>query len=404
MERRKFLRGVATGGAALTLAACTNTAPEQPAVQASPQGQAQPPTAAQPAAAATAAQPVAAAQPPAQGTELPTLEWNMATSWPVALDTIFGGAKTVADRVAAMTNGKFKINPRAAGELVPGLEVLNAVEEGAVEMGHTASYYYIGKSPITAFGTALPFGLNAQQQNAWLYEGGGLKKLQELYAAKFNVIQFPAGNTGVQMGGWFRKEINTPADLQGLKMRIPGLGGRVMAALGVNVQQLPGGEIFQALDAGTIDAAEWVGPYDDSKLGFQNAAQFYYYPGWWEPGPSLEIQIGLDKWNELPKEYQEIMKSAAYEANLTMLSSYDAKNGTALKELLAGGKVKLTPYSQEILGAAEQQAFKIYDEFAAADADFKALLDSWKAFRTDIYAWNKINERSFTEHVYSKSS
>jgi TRAP-type mannitol/chloroaromatic compound transport system substrate-binding protein len=404
MKRRKFLRGIATGGAALTLAACTNTAPEQPAVQASPQGQAEQPTAAQPAAAATAAQPVGAAQPPAQGTELPTLEWNMATSWPVALDTIFGGAKTVADRVAAMTNGKFKINPRAAGELVPGLEVLNAVEEGAVEMGHTASYYYIGKSPITAFGTALPFGLNAQQQNAWLYYGGGLQKLQELYAAKFNVIQFPAGNTGVQMGGWFRKEINTPADLQGLKMRIPGLGGRVMAALGVNVQQLPGGEIFQALDAGTIDAAEWVGPYDDLKLGFQNAAQFYYYPGWWEPGPTLEIQIGLEKWNALPKEYQEIVKSAAFEANISMLASYDAKNGAALKELLAGGKVKLTPYSQEILDAAEQQSFKIYDEFAAADPDFKALFDSWKVFRTDVQAWNKINERSLIEYVYSKSS
>jgi TRAP-type mannitol/chloroaromatic compound transport system substrate-binding protein len=406
MQRRKFLRGVAAGGAALTLAACSAAAPEQPATQAPPQGQADQPTAAgaaQAPAAATAAQ-APAAQPPAQGTELPTLEWNMATSWPVALDTIFGGAKTVADRVAAMTNGKFKINPRAAGELVPGLEVLNAVEEGAVEMGHTASYYYIGKSPITAFGTALPFGLNAQQQNAWLYEGGGLAKLQELYAAKFNVIQFPAGNTGVQMGGWFRKEINTPADLQGLKMRIPGLGGQVMAALGVNVQQLPGGEIFQALDAGTIDAAEWVGAYDDSKLGLQNAAEFYYYPGWWEPGPSLEIQIGMDKWNSLPKEYQEIVKTAAFEANITMLAKYDAKNNAALKELVAGGKVKLTPYSQEILGAAEAAAFKIYDDFAAKDADFKTLFDSWKSFRSDVYAWHKINERSFSEYVYSKTS
>jgi len=401
MKRRKFLRGIATGGAALTLAACSNTAPEQPAVQASPQGEAQQATAAQPAAAATAAQPVAAAQPPAQGTELPTLEWNMATSWPVALDTIFGGAKTVADRVAAMTNGKFKINPRAAGELVPGLEVLNAVEEGAVEMGHTASYYYIGKSPITAFGTALPFGLNAQQQNAWLYYGGGLQKLQELYAAKFNVIQFPAGNTGVQMGGWFRKEINTPADLQGLKMRIPGLGGRVMAALGVNVQQLPGGEIFQALDAGTIDAAEWVGPYDDAKLGFQNAAQFYYYPGWWEPGPSLEVEINLNKWNELPKEYQEIVKTAAFEANLTMLARYDAKNHEALKRLVDAG-VKLTPYSPEIMEAAEKASFQLYDEFAAKDADFKALFEPWKEFRTGVYEWHKINETGFTSYVFSK--
>ncbi len=404
MQRRKFLRSVATGSAALSLGACAGTAPD-PAAQASPQpaGAASPAVlaASPPAAEPASPQPAGQAQPPAQGTELPTLEWNMATSWPVALDTIFGGAQTVAERVAAMTNGKFVIRPRAAGELVPGLEVLNAVEEGAVEMGHTASYYYIGKSPITAFGTALPFGLNAQQQNAWLYEGGGLAKLQELYAAKFNVIQFPAGNTGVQMGGWFRREINTVQDLQGLKMRIPGLGGQVMAKLGVTVQQLPGGEIFQALDTGTIDAAEWVGPYDDSKLGFQNAAQFYYYPGWWEPGPSLEIQIGLPKWNELPKEYQEILKSAAFEANMTMLARYDAKNGTALKELLAGGKVTLKPYSQEILAAAEAEAFKIYDEFAAADPDFKALFDPWKEFRPNIYAWNKINEKSFVDYVYA---
>ncbi|HET9222921.1 MAG TPA: TRAP transporter substrate-binding protein DctP [Roseiflexaceae bacterium] len=398
MRRRMFLRGVAAGGAALTLGACSTSAPEQPAAQGGTPAPAA--TAAQAAQPATAAQ--VAAQPPAQGTELPTLEWNMATSWPPSLDTIFGGAQTVAERVAAMTNGKFKINPRAAGELVPGLEVLNAVEEGAVEMGHTASYYYIGKSPITAFGTALPFGLNAQQQNAWLYEGGGLAKLQELYAAKFNVIQFPAGNTGVQMGGWFRKEINAVADLQGLKMRIPGLGGQVMAKLGVNVQQLPGGEIFQALDAGTIDAAEWVGPYDDTKLGFQNAAEFYYYPGWWEPGPSLEIQIGLDKWNSLPKEYQEVVKSAAFEANVTMLSRYEAKNRIALKELIAGGKTTPKPYSEDILAAAETEAFKIYDEFGAQDPDFKALLDPWKEFRTDVYTWNKINEKSFVDYVYAK--
>ncbi len=230
----------------------------------------------------------------AQDSSLPDLNWDMPTSWPVALDTIFGGAQVFAERVGVLTGGKFKVSPRAAGEVAPGLEVLNVVQEGAFPIGHTASYYYVGKNPLTAFGTALPFGLNAQQQNAWLYEGGGLTLLQAAYAKLFNAIQFPAGNTGVQMGGWFRKEINSVADLQGLKMRIPGLGGQVMAKLGVTVQTLPGGEIFQALQTGAIDAAEWVGPYDEEKLGLHKAAQFYYYPGWWEPGPTLEVQINLD--------------------------------------------------------------------------------------------------------------
>jgi TRAP-type mannitol/chloroaromatic compound transport system substrate-binding protein len=326
----------------------------------------------------------------------------MATSWPTSLDTIFGGAQVFAERVDAMTGGKFKIRPRAAGELAPGLQVLDVVSQGAVPMGHTASYYYVGKTPITAFGTALPFGLNAQQQNAWLYEGGGLAKLQELYAAKFNVIQFPAGNTGVQMGGWFRKEIQAVADLQGLKMRIPGLGGQVMTKLGVTVQAIAGGEIFQALQTGAVDAAEWVGPYDDEKLGFNKVAQFYYYPGWWEPGPSLEVEINLPKWNELPKEYQEIVKTAAFEANMTMLARYDAKNREALKRLVDGG-VTLTPYSQEIMEAAEKASFELFDEFAGKDADFKALFDPWKEFRTGVYEWNKINEAGFSSYVYSKT-
>ncbi len=332
---------------------------------------------------------------------LPALEWQMATSWPVALDTIFGGAQVFAERVAAMTNGKFKISPRAAGELVDGLQVLDAVSEGAVPCGHTASYYYVGKSPVVAFGTTLPFGLTAQQQNAWLYEGGGLARLQEFYRDQFNVIQFPAGNTGAQMGGWFRKEISTAGDLQGLKMRIPGLGGRVMEKLGVNVQVLPGGEIFQALQTGAIDAAEWVGPYDDQKLGFQDAAQFYYYPGWWEPGPTLEVQINLDEWNKLPAQYQEIVKTAAFESNLTMLARYDSRNNQALQELVADG-VELRPYSQEILAAAEQAAFALYDEFAASDPVFKEIFENWKAFRERVYRWNSINEGSFVAYAYSQ--
>jgi TRAP-type mannitol/chloroaromatic compound transport system substrate-binding protein len=332
---------------------------------------------------------------------LPNIEWQMATSWPPSLETIFGGAQVLADRVAALTGGKFKITPRAAGEIAPGLEVLNVVSQGAVQCGHTASYYYIGKSPALAFGTCLPFGLTAQQQNAWLYQGGGLKKLQEIYASKFNAIQFPCGNTGTQMGGWFRKEISTLNDLQGLKMRIPGLGGQVMAKLGVTVQTLPGGEIFQALQTGAIDAAEWVGPYDDEKLGINKVAKYYYYPGWWEPGATLELQVNLTEWKKLPSPYQEAIATAAFESNATMLARYDTLNNEALQRLIASG-TQLRPYSPEILAAAEKESFAIFDEFAAKDADFKAIYEDWKQFRNRIYTWHKLNEGAFTNYVYSQ--
>jgi TRAP-type mannitol/chloroaromatic compound transport system substrate-binding protein len=332
---------------------------------------------------------------------LPTINWQMATSWPLSLDTIFGGAKTIADRVQAITGGKFTITPRAAGELAPPLEVLNVVSQGGAACGHTAGYYYLGKAPAAAFGTAVPFGLNAQQQNAWLYEGGGLKKLQAMYARKFNVIQFPAGNTGAQMGGWFRKEIATLADLQGLKMRIPGLGGQVMSKLGMTVQTLPGGEIFQALQTGAIDAAEWVGPYDDERLGLHKVAKYYYYPGWWEPGPTLELQINLNEWQKLPPEYQAAIEAATYEANLTMQMRYDARNNEALQRLVKGGVI-LRPYSAEILAAAEKAAFALYEEFAAKDQDFANIFRDWQKFRDRVYAWHNINEGSFARYSYGK--
>lgn len=331
-----------------------------------------------------------------------TFDWQMATSWPLGLDTIFGGAQIFAERVSALTSGKFKITPRAAGELAPGTQVLDVVSQGAVPIGHTASYYYFGKSPVTAFGTALPFGLTAQQQNAWLYDGGGLKMLQDFYQKKFRIIQFPAGNTGAQMGGWFRKEINTAADLQGLKMRIPGLGGQVMSKLGVTVQVLAGGDIFQALQTGAVDAAEWVGPYDDEKLGFYKVAKYYYYPGWWEPGPSLEVEINLAKWAELPVEYQEAVKTAAAQANVEMLARYDARNQSALQKLLGFG-VELRPYSKEIMTAANDVTNQLTDEFSAQDADFKTIFAEWTKFRDTVRVWNKINEASFTNFVYGIS-
>jgi TRAP-type mannitol/chloroaromatic compound transport system substrate-binding protein len=332
---------------------------------------------------------------------LPAIQWEMATSWPVALDTIFGGAQVFAERVAAMTGGKFVITPRAAGELAPGTQVLDVVEQGAVPVGHTASYYYTGKSNVTAFGTALPFGLTARQQNAWLYEGGGLQLLQEYYRERFNVIQFPAGNTGAQMGGWFNKEIETTADLQGLKVRIPGLGGQVMSRLGALVQVLPGGEIFQALQTGAIDAAEWVGPYDDEKLGLQDAAQFYYSPGWWEPGPTLEVQIGIPEWDKLPQIYQEIVKTAAHEANTIMLARYDGRNKDALERLIQGG-TQMRKFSDEILKSAEEASFSMYDEYSQADADFKSIFDSWKQFRDNIQLWHSFNELDYNRYIASQ--
>jgi TRAP-type mannitol/chloroaromatic compound transport system substrate-binding protein len=378
MERRKVLRAIAQGAVGATavsvVGGCTS------------------------ATSTSTASPTASA---ATDASLPTIDWQMATSWPISLDTIFGGAQTFAERVSAMTGGKFKITPRAAGELAPGLEVLNVVEQGAVPCGHTASYYYTGRSPVMGFGASMPFGFTAQQQNSWLYEGGGLAKLQELYASKFNVIQFPAGNTGAQMGGWFRKEISKVSDLQGLKMRIPGLGGQVMGKLGVTVQTLPGGEIFQALQTGALDAAEWVGPYDDEKLGLNKVAQFYYYPGWWEPGSTLEVQINLNEWNKLPQAYQEVIKTAAYEANLTMLSRYESRNNESLQRLVQSG-VELRRYSDEIMTAAEQASFALYDEFAAKDVDFNAVFAEWKKFRDGIYAWNNLNEGAFETFGYSK--
>ncbi|MDJ0797231.1 MAG: TRAP transporter substrate-binding protein [Calothrix sp. MO_167.B12] len=330
-------------------------------------------------------------------TGLPTVRWRMATSWPTSLG-IFTGPEDIAKRVKEMTGGRFTIKPYAGGELTPALQVLDAVRQGKVQCGHTASYYYIGKSPALAFATSVPFGLSAQQQNAWLYHGGGLELIQKLYGEKFNIINFPAGNTGTQMGGWFKREINSVGDLRGLKMRIPGLGGQVMSRLGVNVQVLPASDIYLSLERGAIDAAEWVGPYDDQKLGLNRAAPFYYYPGWWEGGPTLDALVNRQAWEKLPKEYQEIFKAAAYEANINMLSKYDALNSEALAKIVAGG-TKLTAYSQDIMRAGQKATLEIFAENASKDATFKQIYEQWKGFREKVYKWNRVNELSFANFV-----
>jgi TRAP-type mannitol/chloroaromatic compound transport system substrate-binding protein len=339
---------------------------------------------------------------PAIAESQPEVKWRMASSFPKSLDTIFGTAEQMAKRVASATDGKFEIRTFAAGEIVPGLQVLDSVQNGTVECGQSASYYYVGKDPTFAFDTAVPFGLNARQQNAWMYYGGGIDLMRELFAS-YNIHQIPAGNTGAQMGGWFRKEINTVDDLNGLKFRIGGLAGKVMAKLGVVTQQIAGGDIYPALEKGTIDAAEWVGPYDDEKLGFYKVAKYYYYPGWWEGGPQLSLYVNLDKWKSLPPSYQSVLEAACAEANTRMVAEYDAQNMPALRRLVEGGTV-LRPFSKDILEASYTAAFQLYDEIAASNAKFKKVYDAWKQFRDAEYLWFRVAENSFENFVYARSA
>ncbi|MDO6965396.1 TRAP transporter substrate-binding protein [Rhizobium alvei] len=330
---------------------------------------------------------------PAIAQQNPKISWRLTSSFPKGLDTIYGGAVDIADRVRAMTDGNFDIQVFAAAEIVPGLEAANAAGAGTVEMAHTVLYYYYGKEPAYALGAAIPFGLNARMQNAWYNAGNGQTLVNEFMATQ-NLYSFPAGNTGVQMGGWFRKEINTLDDLKGLKMRIGGLAGKVMERLGVVPQQIPGGDIYPALEKGTIDAAEWVGPYDDNKLGFAKVAKYYYYPGFWEGGPVVHAVINLEKWNSLPKNYQAILEAACAQANADMLAKYDARNAVALKELVAAGAV-LKPYSQEILLAAYDAAIATYAELSAKSPHFKKIYDDQLAFKRDAYLWAQIGEYTF---------
>src|SRR5690242_6624319 len=255
---------------------------------------------------------------PAIAQSMPEIRWRLASSFPKSLDTIYGAAEVAAKRVAAATDNKFQIRVFAAGEIVPGLQVVDAVQAGTVECGHTANYYYVGKDPTFAFDTAIPFGLNGRQQNAWMFHGGGLELMREFFK-DYNCYNIPCGNTGCQMGGWFRKEIKTTKDLEGLKFRIGGFAGQVLAKLGVVAQQLAGGDIYPALEKGTIDAAEWVGPYDDEKLGFNKVAKNYYYPGWWEGGPQLSLMVNTAQWEQLPKPYQSVLEAACHEANTWMV-------------------------------------------------------------------------------------
>ncbi len=333
---------------------------------------------------------------PAIAQAAPEIKWRLTTSWPKSLDALHEGAMMIGKRVAELTENKFQIQTFAAGELVPGLQVLDAVQNGTVECGHTAMYYYFGKDDSFVFCSALPFGLNVRQHNAWLQEAGGLKLVNE-FLKGFNVTMFPAGNSNCQMGGWFGKEIKTVDDLKGLKFRMGGFAGKIMQRLGVVPQQIAAGDIYPALEKGTLDAAEWIGPYDDEKLGFVKVAKYYYYPGWWEPSSTLGFVCNNDKYNELPKQYKEALASATAEVNAWVANKYDAINPGALKRLVAAGAI-LKPFPPEVMDACWKAANETYKEIGEKNLAFKKMYDSYVAFRADAYLWTSVAD--FTMDSY----
>lgn len=321
---------------------------------------------------------------------LPTIKWRIASSFPKTLDIIFGASEVLANRLRALTDGRFDLRVFAAGEIVPGLQVLDAVQNGTVEVGHTASYYYVGKDRCFAFDTAIPFGMSARQQTAWQLHGGGMDLMREFYR-DYGVTSFPAGNTGTQMGGWFRKEIKGLNDLKGLKMRIPGFGGEIMSRLGVIPQTIAGGDIYPALEKGTIDAAEWVGPYDDEKLGFVKVAKYYYFPGFWEPSAGLTFFVNQKEWDKLPALYKAAFEAASAEANQHMLALYDARNPQALARIQkAGGQLRAFP--GEVMDAAYAANQQLIDEEIERNPRFRKIYQSWNRFRSDQANWFKVAE------------
>jgi TRAP-type mannitol/chloroaromatic compound transport system substrate-binding protein len=330
---------------------------------------------------------------PAIAQSMPELKWRLAMSWPKSLDTVFSAGETLSKFVAEATDNKFQIQVFAAGEIVPGLQVVDAVSNSTVEMCHTAAYYFIGKDPTFALCNSIPFGPNARQQNSWFNDGGGNQLIND-FVKKFNLHAMPGGNTGTQMGGWFRKEINTVDDVKGLKFRIGGWAGKTFAKLGAVPTQIAGGDIYPALEKGTIDAAEWVGPYDDEKLGFYKVAKYYYYPGWWEGATCLHFFINTTKWAELPKSYQAVLTLAAAYANTDVQARYDSRNPAALKRLIAGG-AQLRPFSQPIMEACLKASNEVNAETSAVNADFKKIYENLMAFKNEEYLWWQVADYTY---------
>ena len=328
------------------------------------------------------------------------VRWRLASSFSRSLDTIYGAAEVLSERLKALTGGNFEILPYPGGELVPPLEVLGSVQNRTVEMGHSASYYFIGKNPALAFDCTVPFGLTARQYNAWVYSGGGMDLLRDLFA-DFNILNLPGGNTGTQMGGWFNVEVNALDDMNGLKMRIPGMGGSVMSEMGVNAQVLPSGEIYPSLERGAIDAAEWVGPYDDEKLGFHEVAQYYYYPGWWEPGPALTFYVNRDAYNGLPTQYQEALKTAAAEANVRMMAEYDHRNPAALDRLLDEGTT-LRRFPDGVMERAQTVTTQLLEDNAAGNPQYRKIYEAYRDAREEAYRWFGTAEMGYADFAFPR--
>jgi TRAP-type mannitol/chloroaromatic compound transport system substrate-binding protein len=328
------------------------------------------------------------------------VRWRLASSFPKSLDTIFGAAEVFSKKVSDMTGGKFQISVHAAGELVPAFGVVDAVQNATVEMAHTVPYYFFGKDETFAIGASIPFGLNSRQMSAWMYEGNGLKLMRDFYR-NYNIINLPGGNTGAQMGGWFRKEIKSVADMKGLKFRIGGFAGRIIEKLGAVPQNLPGGDIYPALEKGTIDAAEWVGPYDDQKLGFNKVAPNYYYPGWWEGGPQVDLFINTKAFDGLSSEYKAVLEAAASHAHVDMQAKYDVRNPGALKQLVGSG-TKLHRFPRDVLEACFKVSMDYYAELSSKNPNWKKVYEDYAKFRADQVLWFRFAEAGFDDFMQAQ--
>ena len=328
------------------------------------------------------------------------VRWRLASSFPKSLDTLYGTAEVLSKKVSEMTSGKFQISVHAAGELMPAFGVVDGVQNAAVEMAHSAGYYHFGKDETFALGAAIPFGLNSRQQSAWMYEGNGMKLMRDFYR-NYNIVNLPGGNTGAQMGGWFRKEIKSLADLKGLKMRISGFAGRIIEKHGAVPQSLPGGDIYPALEKGTIDAAEWVGPYDDQKLGFNKVAPHYYYPGWWEGGLHCDFYINSKAYDGLSAEYKAVLEAASSHAHVDMQAKYDVRNPNALKQLVGAG-TKLNRFPKDLLEACFKTSMEYYAELSSKNPNWKKVYDDYAKFRGDQVLWFRFAEAGFDDFMQAQ--
>ncbi|WP_295856259.1 TRAP transporter substrate-binding protein DctP [uncultured Xylophilus sp.] len=340
---------------------------------------------------------LAAVAAPAIAQTSPAVRWRMPSSVPKTLDTVFGGAVAIAEHVRRLTDGRFTITPFAAGELMPPLAILDGVQGRSVECGHTAGFYYVGKEPALAFDTGIPFGMTPRQHSAWMLHGGGMDLMRGLYD-RYDAVQIPCGNTGAQMGGWFRKEIKTAADFKGLRMRVPGLLGKVYAKLGATPQQLPAADVYPALEKGTLDAVEFVGPYDDEKLGISKVARYYYGPGVMELGASICFIANKKAWAELPEAYRAALEAACAQAGADMLAKYDANNVPALKRIIGAG-ARLSYWPKPVMDALHQATREVLEEEAKTNPTFANVYGKWRAFLDDQLLWHSVNDGAAEQYM-----